>query len=104
MKCDKIRYSMPTRDSISTKMTAFQFAELKGLFEWHKSNFQRELEELKDTVMNAYILKHKLFSDCPSGNMEIELMTRERLEKLRKIVLMAETLNDNHYQKMIEQK
>lgn len=38
-----------SRSKISVEMTALQYAELVSLFEWHKANFNKDLEDMKRT-------------------------------------------------------
>lgn len=97
----QMKYYSQSRSIVSVELTAFQYAELKGLYEWHKANFERDLEELKQNVFEAYINKHDLFSGERS-NKEPEPLTKERLNHIWKIIRLSESLNDNSYLKMIE--
>ena len=59
-------YRQETRSKISLELTQVDYAELKGLFEWHKANFKKELEDIKKTFIHAYCQKHRLFRESSS--------------------------------------
>lgn len=87
-------------------LTAFEYAELKSMFAWHQSNFKVELKKMEDTLFQAYIHKHRMFSSKPdkeSKNEEDTELTPEMLERIKRILQMKQNLSDNHYRKMIEQ-
>lgn len=90
-----------SRSQIEVEMTAFQYAELMSLFEWHKANFNKDLEDMKQNILLAYCRKHHLYSDVKPDN-DRELTADER-ERLIKIMFMQESLNDNQYHKLLEQ-
>lgn len=96
----RMKYHQLSRSEISIELTALQYAELKSLYVWHKANLERDLEDIKNTVVEAYIVKHALFSE-KSSDKKAEL-TPEDFVRLKKILAMREALNDNHYQKLIE--
>lgn len=97
-----LRYGRVSRNEIAVELTAIQYAELASLFEWHKSNFDRDLEDMKKTIMQAYISKHHLTSGKSDG--ESRPLTAEDIIELRKIIAMREALNDNYFHKMISNK
>lgn len=90
-----------SRSKISVEMTALQYAELVSLFEWHKANFNKDLEDMKKNILLAYCRKHHLYSDIKPEN-DRELTDDER-KRLIKIMFMQESLNDNQYHKLLEQ-
>ena len=96
----RMAYRQLSRSEISIELTALQYAELKSLYEWHKANLERDLEDIKKTVLDAYIMKHALFSEKRSDK-ETEL-TPEDIVRLKKMLKMQNVLNDNHYQKLLE--
>lgn len=89
-------YWKPTRSSIKVELTALQYAEVASLFDWHKANYNRELEEFKNSFMSAYIGKHNLFFD--------EELTEEDIERIRRVWKMREAMSDNTYHKQLEAK
>lgn len=94
------------RSKVSVNLTAFEYAELKSMFVWHKSNYNAEHKKMEDTLFHAYIHKHGLFgshSDDDGGEKEETELTPELLERIRRIIHMKQTLSDTHYHKMIEQ-
>lgn len=94
-------FHQESRSQISVKMTALQYAELVSLFEWHKANFNKDLEDMKQNILLAYCRKHHLYSDV-KPEIDRELTADER-ERLIKIMFMQESLNDNQYHKLLEQ-
>ena len=94
-------FHQKSRSQMSVKMTALQYAELVSLFEWHKANFNKDLEDMKQNILLAYCRKHHLYSDV-KPEIDRELTAYER-ERLIKIMFMQESLNDNQYHKLLEQ-
>lgn len=94
----------PRSATIEVRLTAFEYAELKSMFEWHKANFKAEREKIVGTLYDAYIHKHNLFRTKSEDEQEDELeLTPEMFERIRKILYMKQALSDTHYHKMIEQ-
>ena len=99
-----LEYHQESRSRISVEMTALQYAELMALFEWHKTNFNKDLEDMKRNVLLAYCRKHRLRSDIkPDDETGIEL-TREEKERLLKVMCIQETLGDSQYHKLLNDK
>lgn len=97
---------IPGRSNVCVNLTAFEYAELKSMFAWHKSNYNAEHKKMEDTLFQAYIHKHGLFgahSDDDWEDKEETKLTPELLERIRRIIHMKQTLSDTHYHKMIEQ-
>ena len=95
----KMSYRQESRSEISLELTQVDYAELKGLFEWHKANFEKELEALRDAALTAYCQKHCLFPDKTNDRP----LTEADLERLRKAMKMEGLLNDKTYQHLIEE-
>ena len=95
-----LSYYQASRIHIKVKMTALQSVELTSLFEWHKANFDKDFEDMKNNILLAYCRKHHLYCDVKSDN-DRELTEDER-KRLIKIIYMQESLNDNCYCKLIE--
>lgn len=98
---NSLEYRQVSRSKIEVKMTAIQYAEIVSLFEWHKSNFNKDLEDMKKNILLAYCQKHHLYSDVKPENRELTLTEDER-KRLIKILFMQESLNDNQYHKLLE--
>ena len=94
-----LSYHRESRSQISVKMTAFQYAELVGLFEWHKANFNKDLEDMKQNILLAYCRKHHLYSDVKPDNDNDRELTADERKRLIKIMFMQEGLNDNQYKR-----
>lgn len=97
---------LPHSAVVEVCLTPFEYAELKSMFEWHRSNYKAEREKIESTLLDAYIHKHNLFRSSrdtdDSSNDELEL-TPEMLERIKRIIYMKQALSDTHYHKMIEQ-
>ncbi len=98
---NRIAYKKVSRTSVAVEMTAMQYAELVSLFEWHKANFIKDLEDVKNNLLLAYCRKHHLYSDVESDNNRE--LTADEKRRLLKIMMMQESLNDNQYHKLLEQ-
>lgn len=100
-----LQYVRHSRSVITVKLTPLQYAELSSLYEWHKANFLKDLANMQQTIVEAYINKHDLFSK-PADEGEPEKsevqLTPERLKRLRAILAMQGELSDNTYHKMLE--
>ena len=96
-------YRQESRSEISLELTQVDYAELKGLYEWHKENFEKELEDIKKTIIHAYCQKHRLYPGSPSETSNDKPLTEEDLEMLRKVMKMEGLLNDKTYQHLIEE-
>lgn len=92
-------YWVLSRDKIVVKLTAIQYAELSSLFAWHQANFTKELVAMEKTFFETYASKHALYSSQDTD--EKEELTAEDLERLRKMLIMRETLSDKTYQKLL---
>ena len=97
---DRLPYKQISRSQIAVEMTALQYAELASLFEWHKANFDKDFEEMKNNILLAYCRKHHLYSNVNHDN-NMELTDDER-KRLIKIMYMQESLNDNQYHRLLE--
>lgn len=102
LQVDKYTYRQPSRSEISLELTAYQYAELKGLYEWHKINFKKDFDELKNNIVIAYIRKHHIFNDIVTDEHDSKPLTAKQLARLLKIAIMEKSLNDNNYQKLLE--
>ena len=98
---DRMSYNQISRSRIAVEMTAIQYAELVSLFEWHKANFNKDLEDMKQNILLAYCRKHHLYYDEVKPDNDRELTADER-KRLLKIMFMQESLNDNQYHKLLE--
>lgn len=102
----KLAYHKISVSDIMVELTAYQAAELANLFFWHKTNLKKDLEETQKLVLEAYIDKHHIHRD-KSNDQEGEKddpvdISSLDLDHLRKVLYLQQTLNDNHYRKMIE--
>lgn len=100
---DGMKYSKPTRSSIRIELTALAYAEVSALFDWHKQNFERELKQIREDFMSAYIGKHNLLFDTErSETASGDKLTEEDITRIRRVWKLREAMSDNSYHKMIE--
>lgn len=100
----ELKFIKESNSIISTWLTAYQFAEVSTLFFWHKDNLKKDIEQTQRLVFEAYVQKHRIFSNAPKGADENRDNQPIDLEHLRAVLAMMDTINDNHYHKMIETK
>lgn len=104
----ELRYIRETNSIIrGIELTAYQFAEISNMFFWHKTNLKKDIEQTQQLVFEAYVQKHRIFRDRSNDPEDAEEEPSSQpidLARLRAMVAMMETLNDNHYHKMIETK
>jgi hypothetical protein len=104
----QLRYIRETSSIIrGVELTAYQFAEISNLFFWHKNNLKKDIEHTQQLVFEAYVQKHRIFRDRSNDPEDAEEEPSSQpidLARLRAMVAMMDTLNDNHYHKMIETK
>lgn len=97
-----MRYWKPTRSSIEIDITALQYADTLSLFNWHKANFDREVKEFQRSFMNAYIGKHDLYLDKEREGSDIDELTLEDIERLRRVWKMRDAMSNRTYRKQLE--
>jgi len=77
---------------LSFNTDALTYAELFALFEYHKLNYQKEL----DLFLAAYKFKHNLYSIPDSEKNETEL-TKEEIENVDKMRSMIKGLSKSEF-------
>lgn len=91
------------RKKCSMELTAYEYAEIKNLYDWHKSQFSKEKQRMLNDLTSAYIIKHRLFPEI-HDNKEPKDLSSIDLERARRIMLVEGTLDDDRYTKMLEGK
>lgn len=93
--------------SIYYQLTAYEFAELSNLYDWHKAQLNKEINRMIDDFTSAYIIKHRITSDdsgSSSDDDEDKPLTKEDLERISRITKLMYQVEDTSYCKMLEQK
>lgn len=89
-----------SKKEVYTELTAYEYAEVRSMHEWHCRNFASEKRRMLKNIQNAYILKHNLCAAVPTTER------REPTEASRKMYLdaleLSRTLNDVYYHKQLE--
>lgn len=99
----KLSYRNCSRSRISVELTAYQYAEISSLFEWHKENFKRDVENLMATLFQAYCSKHSLYRERSGDEPDEELsLTPEDVRRIFAAAALRDSLNDVSYCKLIE--
>lgn len=93
-----VSFGHKSSPEIYIELTQDDYAELKCLYEWHKENFEKELEDIKKTVILAYCKKHRLFLKSKSETSNDKPLTEEDLKMLRNAKIIDGLLNDKTYQ------
>lgn len=83
----QLSYFKRSRNRIAVDLTPLRYAELSSLFEWHKTNFLKDLAAMQDTIVEAYVNKHNIF---------------RTLRRIAAIMAMQSELGDNTYHKQLE--
>lgn len=91
-----------SRNEIVVECTKLEYVELLSLYEWHKAHFEKEFEEHRQLLLEAYISKHKIYPE--SSGVDGRELTSAEIERLLKIHALEETLEDVSYHKQIESK
>ncbi len=100
----RLNYRQRSRSVIAVDLTPLQYAELCSLFEWHKANFQKDLQAMQKTIVEAYVNKHNLSAardDDEEESPELSLTPAE-LRHLQAVLAMQCELGNNTYHKMLE--
>lgn len=94
------------RCGIYYRLTAYEFAELSNLYDWHKAQLNKEISRMIDDFTSAYIIKHKITSDDYGDNSDDDgkPLTKEDLERISRITKLMYQVEDTSYCKMLEQK
>ena len=100
----ELEFKKYSSSEIGVELTPLQFAELSNLFDWHKQNFKKEIDNHLDMLLEAYINKHDLFSKDPDKPHKDLDLSPETIKKLMAILTIQGNLSDNVYLKMIEAK
>ena len=84
------------------ELTAYQYAELSAMFEWHKARLDKEMKRLKDEATSAFIQKHNLFPETDNENDEnIAPLTPAEMDRLRRVFSLMEGMDNESYVKML---
>ena len=88
---------------ICYELTAYEFAEIQNLFEWHKAQLGKELKQLLEDFTESYCIKHSITSDCSrDDDAEAKPLSPQERQRLLKIMMLVDTVEDTSYRKMIE--
>ncbi len=94
------KHKRGTKKKIWLELTAYQYAELTTMFEWHKDQLDKELARIKDEATSAFIQKHRLYSDTETDGDQPPL-TPEEIKRLLRILEMANNMEDVTFAKML---
>lgn len=86
---------------ISLELTAYQYAEILNMFNWHKSNLQKDLDNAQQLCYEAYVQKHGIYRERQEDEEKTDAPVD--IDRLRKILIMMGNLNDNTYYKQLKQ-
>lgn len=88
-----------TKTKIILDCTAEEMIEVQSKFEFYKKAYQREFKDYESTFFEAFVQKNQLYSNAEPEEKEL---TPEDLKRLKKVLSLAEELEENHYYKHLE--
>lgn len=91
----------PKSRQLFLDMSAYEYAEVCSMFEWHRTNFKRERAKLLKTFGRAYFIKHNLFMSDSVEASRHEL-TEAEIRQLMEAVELGKSLSDVYYRKQLK--
>lgn len=88
-----------TKQKLILDCTAEQMVEVQSKFDFYKKAFQREFEDYETTFFEAFVQRNKLYSDAEPEEKEL---TEEELKRIKRVLSLAEQLEENHYHKQLD--
>lgn len=93
-----------SKSTVSVELTAYEYAELKSMFTWHKKNLKSDMENMMETLLISYCSKHDITSHVKDEEERPrKSMTREEFNRLKAALAMVDSLGDRYYRKQIGQ-
>lgn len=89
----------PSTKQLFVDLTAYEYAEIRSMYDWHRTNFRKEKRRLLKTFCDAYLIKHDLLVGSDS-NQPREL-TEAEIRQIREAVSLSGSLSDVYYRKQI---
>lgn len=101
-----VPYKKISKSIVAVELTAYECAELRSMFTWHKENLRKDLENLIETLFISYCSKHNIMSQTRKEpeDRPRKSLTREEFNRLKAALALQDTLNDNSYFKQLENK
>lgn len=91
------------KNEIYLDLTNSQYLEIQSMYEFFFAQWKKEKKHLLETLINAFINKHNIFSNVEDDEpKEEEPMTPERWKKIMEISALMDNLEDVSYHKRIE--
>lgn len=88
------------RRYITVELTKLQYVELKSLYDWHYKQISKEIKQMQKEFTEAYIQKHKIFSQRENDSEDKEL-TPDDIERLLRVLRYMDNVEDTSYHKQI---
>lgn len=91
---------------IAFELTNSQYADLMSLYDFHSRQFKLEYKKIQDSIVPAYIQKHKIWND-PETDEENSTedptpIKKEDIDKIITTLHLMEQMEDVGYHKQIE--
>lgn len=100
---DKMSFLRASSKEFEVELTAYEYAELLSMFNWHKDNLKKDIENMMQTLLISYCSKHDITSHAKGEDNEPrKSMTREEFNRLKAALAMQDSLGNNYYRKQIE--
>lgn len=101
----EMTYRSVGNSKIGVELTAYEYAEISAMYQWHKENFKKDMENMMETLFISYCSKHDITSHAErTEDTPRKSMTRDEFNRLRAALFMQDSLNNNYYRKQLENK
>lgn len=97
---DRIGYFKVSGSKYIIECTKLQFIEISNMLKFHLANYKKELNDIKKTLLEAYLYKHNLLGTKSDEKADKELSLDE-MEHILKVIRMQSSLSDRYYHKLI---
>lgn len=91
------------RNEFTFELTAYEYAEFRNMYEWHKEQLGKEIKQTIADFTQAYCYKHDITNHSEQSE-ELKPMTAEEFERLSRIMVMINNVADTSYRKQLENK
>lgn len=99
---NEMKFLKASSTEFEVKLTAYEYAELQSMFNWHKDNLKKDIENMMHTLLISYCSKHDITSHTKGeGDEHRKSLTREEFNRLKAAIAMQDSLGDRYYRKQI---
>lgn len=100
---DSMSFIRVSSSEIKVELTAYQYAELLSMFNWHKENLKKDIENIMESLLISYCDKHDIMSHLKTNDKPHDIsLTLEEVNRLMALDAMKGILRDNYYHKQLQ--